>query len=97
MNTYRDEVGRVLRLGDLKYEDGDRDKDEGGYDKVVTTMTPSTAKNATGMNKKKLSTTTAAKKIIIRRTPRSIMWSCGVSISYAGTNTYVQVNHMYGR
>ena len=30
MNTYRDEMGRVLRLGDLKYEEGDIDNNKGG-------------------------------------------------------------------
>ena len=32
---YRDEVGRVLRLGDLEDEDGDSDNNEGGRIRVV--------------------------------------------------------------
>ena len=62
MNTYRDEVGRFLRLGDLEDEDGNRDNNEGGEEKGGTTMTLSTAKNAMRMDKKKSAMTTAAKK-----------------------------------
>ena len=53
MNTYRDEVERFLRLGDLKDEDGDSNRNEGGKEKSGTMMTPSMAKNATRMDKKK--------------------------------------------
>ena len=35
MNMYRDEVGRVLRLGDLEDEDSDIDNKEGGGGGVV--------------------------------------------------------------
>ena len=59
-NIYRDEVGRVLRLGDLENEDGDNS--EGGEGKGGTTTTPSTAKNAKRKDKKKFATTTAVKK-----------------------------------
>ena len=41
---YRDEVGRVLRLGDLEDEDGDGDNNKGGEGKSGTSTTPSTAK-----------------------------------------------------
>ena len=61
MNMYRDEVGRVLRLGDLEDEDGNSDNNERGEGKGGTT-TPLTAKNVTRKDKKKLATTTAAKK-----------------------------------
>ena len=44
MNMYRDEVGRVLRLGDLEDEDGDGDNNKGGEGKSGTSTTPSTAK-----------------------------------------------------
>ena len=54
MNMYRDEVGRVLRLGDLKDEDDDSDNNEVGVEKGGTTMTPSTTKNATRKGKKNL-------------------------------------------
>ena len=35
MNMYRDEVGRVLRIGDLKDEDGNSYKNKGDYGKVI--------------------------------------------------------------
>ena len=62
MNMYKDKVRRVLRLGDLKDEDSNRDKNEGGEGKGVTMTTPSTKKNATMKDKKKSATTTAVKK-----------------------------------
>ena len=71
---YRDEVGRVLSLVDLKDKDGDSDKNKGGEEKGGTTMTPSTAKNATRKDKKKLATTKAEKKK--NKKPREE--SCGV-------------------
>ena len=54
MNTYRYEVGRVLRLGDLEDEDGDSNSNEGGGGgyKGGTTMTPSTAKMRRGWTKR---------------------------------------------
>ena len=52
---------RVLRLGDLKDEDGDSVNNEEGANKGGATMTPSTAKNATRMKKKRSAMTTAAK------------------------------------
>ena len=39
MNTYRDKVGRFLRLGDHEDEDGNRDNNEGGEEKGGTKMT----------------------------------------------------------
>ena len=62
MNMYRDEVERVLRLGDLKDENGDSENNEGGEGKGGTTTTPSTAKKSTRKDKKKSATTTTAKK-----------------------------------
>ena len=59
---YRDEVGRVLRLGDLEDEDGDSNNNEGGERKGGSTTPPSTAKNATRKDKNQSVTITAAKK-----------------------------------
>ena len=69
MDIYRGEVLRVLRLGDLDYEDGYSEKNKGEEEKGGTMMTPSTAKTTTTLDKKKSETTTVAKKIIIRRIP----------------------------
>ena len=44
MNVYRDEVGRVLKIGDLEDEDGNSDNNKEGGGGGGTTMTPSTAK-----------------------------------------------------
>ena len=73
---YRDELGRVLRMGYLKDEDGDSDNNKGGDEKVGTTMTPSMAKNATKMDKKKSAMAMAAKKNNNKKDPREE--SCGV-------------------
>ena len=62
MNIYRYEVGRVLRMGNIKDEYGDSDNNKEGEGKGGTTTTPLTAKNATRNNKKKSATTTAAVK-----------------------------------
>ena len=40
MNMYRDEVGRVLRLGDLEDENGSSDNNEWVEGKGGTTTTP---------------------------------------------------------
>ena len=94
---YREEVGRVLRLVDLEDKDGDSDNNEGGEEKGGTTMTPSTAKNATRMNEKKSAMTMVGKKKNNKKeAPQRIMWSCGVSTRYSVTDEYVQVNPMYG-
>ena len=53
---------RVLRLVDLKDQDGDSNNNEGGEGKGGTTTTPSMAKNRTRKDKKKSETNTAAKK-----------------------------------
>ena len=67
---------RVLRLGDLKYEDGDSNNNEGEEDKGDTSMKPSTEKTAMRKDKKKSATTTVAKRINIKKKPRKE--SCGV-------------------
>ena len=59
---YRDKLGRVLRLGDLENEDGNRDNNKVGEGEGGTTTTPPTAKNETRKDKKKSATTTEAKK-----------------------------------
>ena len=73
---YRDKVGRVLRLGELKDEDGDSDNNKVREDKGGTITTPLTAKNSMRMDKKKSATTTASKKNNNKKKPRKE--SCGV-------------------
>ena len=97
MNMYREDVGRFLRLGDLEYEDINSNNNKGREEKGGTTMTPSTAKNATRMNEKKSAMTMVGKKKNNKKeAPQRIMWSCGVSTRYSVTDEYVQVNPMYG-
>ena len=74
MNMYRDEVERVLRLGDLKDENGDSENNEGGEGKGGTTTTLSMVKNATRKDKKKSVTTTAANKEEEEEPPSSVGW-----------------------
>ena len=73
MNMYRDEVERVLGLGDLEDEDGDRNNNEVGQGKGITTTMPSTAKNATRKDKKKSATTTAEKKNNKKKNPPPLL------------------------
>ena len=51
MNMYRDEVGRVLRLGDLEDEHDNINNNEGGEGKGGTTTTPSMKINVTRKDK----------------------------------------------
>ena len=74
MNMYRDEVERVLRLGDLKDENGDSENNEGGEGKGGTTTTLSMVKNATRKDKKKSVTTTAENKKEEEEPPSSVGW-----------------------
>ena len=76
MNTYRDEVGRVPRLGDLEDEDGYRNNNEGREENSGTVMTPLTEINAKRTDKNKSATTTAVKKNKKKNQPREE--SCGV-------------------
>ena len=73
-DMYREEIGRVLRLGDLEDEVGDSDNDERGEVKVGTTTTSSTAENATTKDKKKSVTTTAAKRNKQKKSPPPTWW-----------------------
>ena len=63
-------------MGDLEDEDGDSDNNEGGGEKGSKTMTPSMAKNATKMDKKKSAMATVAKNNNNKKKPRKE--SCGV-------------------
>ena len=66
---YRDEVDRVLRIGDLEDEDGQERQQQKGEGKGGTTKTLSTSINVTRKDKKKLATTTAEKKNNSRKKP----------------------------
>ena len=73
MNMYRYDVERVLRMGDLKDEDGDNNNNKGGERKGGTTTTLSTEKNSTRKDKKKSVTTTAAKKKKNKKKPTPLL------------------------
>ena len=59
---YRDEVGRVLRMGDLKDEDGHSNNKEGVEERGGKMMMPSTVKNVRRKDTKISTMTTVAHK-----------------------------------
>ena len=77
MNIYRDEVVRVLRLGDLEDEDGQQRQQQKGEGEGWYNDDAVDGKNVTRKDKKKSATKTAAKKNnSIKKPPSQVAFLC---------------------